>query len=76
MVNLGYCCINTELDSKGIRVNRGMIKRTFEQRGLDYVSELTILNLVDCLEILKWNKGGGKILSGLTKRRVSESILL
>lgn len=56
MVNLGYCCINTELDSKGIRVNRGMIKRTFEQRGLDYVSELTILNLVDCLEILKWNK--------------------
>ena len=27
-------------------------------------------------EILKWNKGGGKILSGLTKRRVSESILL
>ena len=27
-------------------------------------------------EILKWNKGGGKVLSGLTKRRVSESILL
>jgi GH24 family phage-related lysozyme (muramidase) len=27
-------------------------------------------------EILKWNKAGGKVLSGLTKRRVSESILL
>lgn len=27
-------------------------------------------------EILKWNKGGGKVLSGLTKRRISESILL
>ena len=26
--------------------------------------------------ILKWNKGGGKVLSGLTKRRISESILL
>jgi lysozyme len=27
-------------------------------------------------EILKWNRGGVKVLSGLTKRRVSESILL
>ena len=27
-------------------------------------------------EILKWNKGGGKVLSGLTKRRIAESRLL
>ena len=27
-------------------------------------------------EILKWNKAGGKVLSGLTKRRIAESRLL
>lgn len=27
-------------------------------------------------EILKWNKGGGKVLPGLTKRRIAESRLL
>jgi UV DNA damage endonuclease len=32
-----------------------MIKKTFESKGLGYVSDLTILNLKDCLSILKWN---------------------
>ena len=52
---LGYCCINTKLSEQGIRVNRGMVKRTFESRGLDYVSELLIENLKDTLTILEWN---------------------
>ena len=26
-------------------------------------------------EFLKWNKGGGKVLAGLTRRRASESLL-
>lgn len=57
---IGYCCIalgpNQGRSKKDhLSVNRGMIKKTFEKKGLDYVSDLTILNLKDCLSILKWN---------------------
>jgi UV DNA damage endonuclease len=38
-----------------ITVNRGMTKKTFEKRGLDYVSELAIKNIDDVEKILKWN---------------------
>ena len=56
--NLGYCCINTTLqkDKKNrITTNRGMIKRTFKERGIKYASELTLLNVRDLVEIIKWN---------------------
>lgn len=58
--NFGYCCIsigvNKFLKKKDeISVNRGMIKKTFDAKGLTYVSELTILNLEDCFKILKYN---------------------
>jgi UV DNA damage endonuclease len=53
-VNFGYCCIS-ELVDKEIKVNRGMIKKTFDEKGINYVSELIILNLADCLKILKHN---------------------
>ena len=36
-----------------------MVKRTFESRGLEYVSELAIQNLEDMLKILKWNQEHG-----------------
>lgn len=36
-------------------VNRGMVKRTFVLKGLDYVSELIILNLKDTLKVLDFN---------------------
>jgi UV DNA damage endonuclease len=58
--NLGYCCINLSIN-RGIRpkdkisVNRGMILKTFKEKGLEYVSELTILNLLDFEKIIKWN---------------------
>jgi len=38
-----------------ITVNRGMVKKTFEAKGLPYASELAILNLQDCLRVLKYN---------------------
>jgi UV DNA damage endonuclease len=53
---IGYCCINNTLSEKGIKVNRGMIKKTFDERGLSYVSELVIQNLRDTIEIIKWNE--------------------
>lgn len=60
MNNLGYCCINISLNQNRkkkefITVNRGMTKRTFETKGLSYVSELAMLNINDLQKILEWN---------------------
>lgn len=60
MNKIGYCCIAVGVNeglkkSEYIKVNRGMIKKTFLSRGLDYVSELIILNLKDTLKILDYN---------------------
>jgi UV DNA damage endonuclease len=54
-MNIGYACINMTLGKK-ITTNRSMVKRTFNAKGLDYVSELTLLNAKDIIKILKWNK--------------------
>jgi UV DNA damage endonuclease len=57
---LGYCCINTTLqEQKGITIGRGMIKRTFEQKGIQYASELALQNVRDLIEIIKWNNQQG-----------------
>jgi UV DNA damage endonuclease len=60
MNNIGYCCIclgvNEGLKKKDhISVNRGMVKKTFEAKGLSYVSELVVLNLEDTIKVLKYN---------------------
>jgi UV DNA damage endonuclease len=60
MNNIGYCCIclgiNEGLKKKDqISINRGMVKKTFESKGLSYVSELVILNLEDTIKVLKYN---------------------
>lgn len=60
MGNIGYCCINLSINEgrkkkDHISVNRGMTKKTFETKGLSYVSELTILNIDDFKKILEWN---------------------
>jgi UV DNA damage endonuclease len=41
---------------KKVTTNRSMVKRTFNAKGLDYVSELTLLNARDIIKILQWNK--------------------
>lgn len=55
---LGYACINLTLGSK-ITTNRSMIRKTFDERGLSYVSELAVKNTEDLLHILKWNSERG-----------------
>ena len=60
MINIGYCCIpiGCNLGKKKkdhILVNRSMVRKTFNQRGLGYVSDLIILNLQDTLRVLDWN---------------------
>lgn len=56
---LGYCCINLTLGEEGITTNRGMVKRTFLEKGLPYVSELALKNTQDLLKIIKWNNQQG-----------------
>lgn len=53
----GYACINLSLDD--VKVNRGMVKRTFLSKGLEYVSELSYKNLIDLEKIIHWNIENG-----------------
>jgi len=54
--NIGYCCINTQLNKQKITTGRGMIQRTFKQRGLKYASELALANATDLIKIIEWNR--------------------
>ncbi len=54
-MNIGYACINMTLGKK-ITTNRSMVKKTFNAKGLDYVSELALLNAKDIIKILEWNR--------------------
>jgi UV DNA damage endonuclease len=58
MMNLGYACINMSMGKK-VGTNRTMVKRTFQAKGLDYVSELALLNAKDIIKILEWNRMNG-----------------
>lgn len=68
-VNLGYASINMTLAAEGIQMSRGMIKRTFEEKGIDYASQLALLNVTDLLKVAEWNVEQGikvfRITSGL-----------
>ena len=59
MNHLGYACINMGFSSlpksQRITTNRTMIKRTFQERGIEYASELALQNLRDLHTILEWN---------------------
>ena len=79
-MNLGYACINMQLSypqkyggqEKGvlpITTGRSMIKRTFESKGLDYASELTLANAKDLDKIIDWN-----ILNGFNFFRITSGL--
>ena len=60
MKNLGYACLNMSLSnrkkSERITTNRSMIRRTFDEKGVDYASELALQNCKDLYSISKWNE--------------------
>src|SRR5688500_16503622 len=58
-MSLGYACINMGLAEQGITTNKGMIKRTFGEKGIQYASQLALQNVLALLEILKWNAANG-----------------
>ena len=65
----GYCCINLSLAKDKVSTNRGMVKRTFLDKGLEYVSELALQNVSDLLRILEWNS-----VNGISMYRMSSDI--
>ena len=60
-MNIGYACINMTLGSQKpkITTNRGMIRKTFDAKGLSYVSELVLQNVRDLIQVIKWNEQNG-----------------
>lgn len=59
-MNLGYACINLTLQQEcQIYTNRGMIQRTFREKGIQYASELSLKNCQDLLQIVRWNESHG-----------------
>ena len=53
----------------GYTTNRGMRQKTFNERGLPYVSELALQNVKDLVNIIKWNNE-----MGITQFRMSSQI--
>ena len=79
-MNIGYACINMQLSypqkyggkEKGVKpitTGRSMIKRTFETKGIDYASELTLANAMDLDKIIDWN-----ILNGYNFFRITSGL--
>ena len=68
-MSLGYACINMTLQ-KQVSMNRTMMKRTFEAKGMDYVSDLALLNSRDIIKVLEWNRQ-----HGIKLFRLSSSII-
>ena len=54
-MNLGYACINISLSGQGIMTNRGMIRRTFLEKGVQYASQLALQNVQALRRIMEWN---------------------
>ena len=69
-MNLGYACINMELSypqkwggkPKGVKpimTNRSMIRKTYNAKGIEYASMLSLRNCEDLEKIIDWNLQNG-----------------
>jgi hypothetical protein len=56
---LGYACINTRLAAEGVQTSRGMIRRTFDAKGVPHASALALQNAQDLLRVVQWNADHG-----------------
>lgn len=59
MNRFGYACINMTLAEQGVKTSRRMIRRTFDQKGIEYASELSLKNAIDLRKIIQWNVENG-----------------
>lgn len=51
----GYACICMTLQEKGIQTGRSLIQKTFNEKGINYVSELAFKNVTDLKKVIEWN---------------------
>jgi UV DNA damage endonuclease len=68
-MSLGYACINLELADKGFVSYKGMIRRTFLEKGIQYASQVALQNVQSLLKILQWN-----VANGLTIFRITSEL--
>ncbi len=79
-MKLGYACINMKLSYpqkyggkergvKPITTGRGMIRRTFDTKGVDYASEITLANVKDLNGMMTWN-----VLNGYNFYRMTSGL--
>ena len=68
-MNIGYACINMSM-GKHVTTNRAMVKKTFNTKGLEYVSELALKNASDIIKILEWNR-----MNGIKFFRLSSAVI-
>jgi UV DNA damage endonuclease len=54
-LNMGYCCINTELRDLGIFTSRTCRLETAKDRGMEYIYDLASKNIDDLSSIFRWN---------------------
>lgn len=59
MTNFGYACINLGLNDQGISSGKGMIRRTFLEKGVQYASQIALQNVQGLLQIVEWNVAQG-----------------
>jgi UV DNA damage endonuclease len=52
---LGYACINNALASDDIIVNRGMMKKTFQAKGIAHASQMALENVTALSKLIQWN---------------------
>jgi len=80
-MDIGYACINMQLSypqkwggkERGVEpitTGRSMIRRTFDAKGIDYASELTLQNAKDLHQIIQWN-----IMNGYDFYRMSSDMV-
>ena len=76
----GYACISMQLSypqkyggkERGVQpitTGRSMIRRTFDTKGVDYASEITLANVRDLNSIISWN-----VLNGYDFYRLSSGL--
>ena len=60
-VQLGLCCLNTQLRDKKPPVfpSRSIILKTFQTKGFEHLKEKIIQNLKDILVMMDWNEENG-----------------
>ncbi|MCW3075303.1 MAG: damage repair endonuclease UvdE [Flaviaesturariibacter sp.] len=68
-MNLGYACINMGLAEEGISTNKGMIRKTFLEKGIGYASQLALLNVQALQKIVQWN-----VANGITVFRITSEL--